>query len=80
MENPDGPDNVHLEDMPDERGDVIQPIGEADLPGHVSWAEVPINSYPSVDNESEDEKIETDCPANDQQRSTFLSILCLYIR
>ena len=36
MENPDGPDNVHLEDMPDERGDVIQPIGEADLPGHVS--------------------------------------------
>ena len=78
MENPDGPDNAHLEDMPDERGDVIQPIGEADLPGHiVVEAEVPINSYPSVDNESEDEKIEIDCPADDQQQSTFLSILCL---
>ena len=53
-DNPDGPDDACLEDMSGEGGEVIQPIGEADLPGHVVVeAEV-------------DKKIEIDFPADDQ--------------
>ena len=35
MENPDGPDDARFQDVSDEGGEVIQPIGEADLPEHV---------------------------------------------
>ena len=35
MENPDGPDDARQEDVSDEGGEAIQPIGEADLPEHV---------------------------------------------
>ena len=35
MENPDGHGDARLEDVYDEGGEAIQPIGEADLPVHV---------------------------------------------
>ena len=65
MENPDGHGDARFQDVSDEGGEVIQPIGEADLPEHVVVeAEInithPRNFDENIAMDSSDDDLSTD--------------------
>ena len=78
MENPDGPDDARQEDVSDEGGEAIQPIGEADLPEHVVVeAEInithPRNFDEKVAMHSSDDDLSTDERASGVQQMFMVS-------